>query len=136
MNYKSGPVLIRKIAEEEKIPLKFLEAILLETKRIGIANSKRGKGGGYYLVKPPAEINLLQIIRGLDGAIALLPCAALMFYEGCTQCEDEKSCGIRSIFRELREQTAKYLQNVTLADVLEKEEILQGLNTSNRVRAS
>jgi Rrf2 family protein len=120
-DYPKGPVLISTIAREEKIPQKFLEAILLETKKLGITNSKKGKGGGYYLILPPEKINLAFIIRNFEGAMALLPCAALVFYESCTQCRDESSCGLRGILKELRDATEAYLRNVSLADVIQKE---------------
>lgn len=119
--YQKGPVLIRTIAEEEEIPQKFLETILLETKKLGISNSKKGKGGGYYLTTPPKKINLAFVIRSFEGALALLPCAALVHYENCTQCKDENTCGIRGVLKELRDATEAYLRNVSLADVIQKE---------------
>ena len=125
--YQQGPVLISTIASEEKIPQKFLEAILMDTKRMGITNSKKGKGGGYYLLMPPEKINLAFAIRSFEGAIALLPCAAKVYYESCTQCKDENTCGLRGVFKELRDATEAYLRNVTIADVLEKENVLEGL---------
>lgn len=119
--YQKGPVLISSIAESEKIPKKFLEAILLELKRNGYVNSKKGKGGGYYLFKPPDQINLAEILRLFEGAIALLPCAAYKFYEPCTQCKDENTCGIRSIIKDLRDETVAFLKSYTLSDVIGKE---------------
>lgn len=119
--YQKGPVLISSIAESEKIPKKFLEAILLELKRNGYVNSKKGKGGGYYLFKPPDQINLAEILRLFEGAIALLPCAAYKFYEPCAQCKDENTCGIRSIIKDLRDETVAFLKSYTLSDVIGKE---------------
>lgn len=119
--YQKGPVLISTIAKEEKLPQKFLETILLEAKKLGVCSSKKGKGGGYYLTTPPEKINLAFVIRGFEGAIALLPCAALVHYESCTQCKDEDICGIRGVFKELRDATEAYLRNVSLADVIKKE---------------
>jgi Rrf2 family protein len=119
--YQNGPVLIGDIAESEKIPKKFLEAILLELKRNGYVNSKKGKGGGYFLIKPPDQINLAEILRIFEGAIALLPCAAYKYYEPCTQCKDENSCGIRSIVKDLRDETVKFLKSYSLTDVINKE---------------
>ena len=76
-----GPVQIGEIADSQNIPKKFLEAILLELKNGRILNSKKGKGGGYYLQRKPEEINLTEVIRLTNGAIALLPCVSLNFYE-------------------------------------------------------
>jgi len=119
--YQNGPVLISDISDSEKIPKKFLEAILLELKRNGYVNSKKGKGGGYFLIKPPDQINLAEILRIFEGAIALLPCAAYKYYEPCIQCKDENSCGVRSIVKDLRDETVKFLKSYSLLDVINRE---------------
>jgi len=123
--YGNGPLLIGDIAEQEKIPKKFLEAILLDLKNAGYLGSKKGRGGGYYLIKKPAEINLADIIRHFDGAIALLPCATFKYYEKCPFHVEESTCGFRSIIKEVRDQSVKILKNNTLADILERENILK-----------
>ena len=79
-NLENGPVLISQISKERHISLKFLENILLELKKAGLLGSKKGKGGGYYLIKPPEEVKLAKVIRMLDGPIALLPCVSLNYY--------------------------------------------------------
>src|SRR5690606_27937978 len=84
-----GPILISQIAESENIPQKFLEAILLDLKRAGILGSKKGKGGGYYLLKSPEQVNVADVMRLLDGPIALLPCVSYKYYEKCEECKDE-----------------------------------------------
>ena len=89
---KVGPVLIAEIAKKKKIPLKFLENILLELRKAGILESKKGKGGGYFFNTEPKEISLAQVMRLIEGPIALLPCVSLNFYEKCKDC-DEKKCG-------------------------------------------
>lgn len=119
------PTLISQIAQEEKIPKKFLEAILLDLKNSGFLNSKKGKGGGYYLMKKPEEISLTEIIRLFDGPIALLPCVSLRYYETCNECEDEKTCGIRAAFETIRDQTLAILTHNTIGEILKKEKILQ-----------
>jgi Rrf2 family protein len=119
--YQKGPVLISTIAESEKIPKKFLEAILLELRRNGFVNSKMGKGGGYYLIKPPDQINLADILRLFEGAIALLPCASFKYYEPCCHCKDKNPCGIRSIVKYLRDETVKFMKSYSLYDVIIKE---------------
>jgi len=116
--YGKNPVLIATIAEKEKIPRKFLENILLELKNTGYANSKKGKGGGYYLIKKPAEINLADVIRYFDGAIALLPCASSKYYESCSHCKDENTCGIRNVIKDVRDESVKILKNKTLEEIL------------------
>jgi Rrf2 family protein len=112
------------VAAEEHIPQKFLELILLDLKNAGILNSKKGKGGGYYLLKKPDEVNIADVIRLFEGAIALLPCVTHRYYERCEECRDEKTCGIRDLFREVREETVRILKNNTLADILARESSL------------
>lgn len=121
-DYQRGPILISDIAREEKIPKKFLEVILLELKNNGFVGSKKGKGGGYYLIKAPNEINLAEIIRLFDGAIALISCAAYKYYEQCHFCKDEKKCGLRAVIKEVRDESVKILKRNTLADILKREE--------------
>ncbi len=122
--YNDGPVLISEIAQKEKLPKKFLETILLELKNMGIVSSKKGKGGGYYLIKKPEDISFADIIRFFDGAIALLPCVTYNYYESCTQCKDENSCGVRSVVKEIRNKTVSILKNITLKDVIDREDKL------------
>lgn len=117
----SGPVLISEIAEQQHIPRKFLEAILLDLKRAGILSSKKGKGGGYYLLKDPAEVNLAEVMRLFDGAIAFLPCVTHKYYERCEECADEEICGIREVFLTLRNQTVALLKGSTLLQIVDRE---------------
>lgn len=79
--YGQGPVLISEIAKNKKIPIKFLETILLELKQNNVLESKKGKGGGYYLIESPKKTTLAQAIRLVGGPIALLPCVSINFYE-------------------------------------------------------
>ena len=118
-NLEKGPLLISEISQERQISLKFLENILLEMKKAGILGSKKGKGGGYYLIKPPEEVYLARIIRMLDGPIALLPCVSLNYYERCENCQEE-ICGLNRVMSEVRDNTLKVLENKTLKDVLRK----------------
>lgn len=113
--YQQGPVHIQDIAEQEKIPKKFLEAILLELRKAKILQSKKGKGGGYYLQKKPEDVNMIEIIRLMDGAIAMLPCVSLNYYEPCEECRDEESCSIRLAFIGVRDETLRILAESTLA---------------------
>jgi Rrf2 family protein len=118
---EDGPILISNIAHEENIPQKFLESILLDLKKAGILASKKGKGGGYYLLKSSKEINMAEVVRLFDGAIALLPCVAHKYYERCEECKDEKTCGIRDVFSDVRTKTVELLKKATLAEIVKRE---------------
>lgn len=113
-----GPVLIADISRKRKIPLKFLENILLELKKAGILDSKKGKGGGYFLAKTADEIILADVLRLIDGPIALLPCVSLHFYEKCSNC-NEKSCGLNKVMIEVRDANLAILEKKTVADISE-----------------
>lgn len=120
-----GPILISTIAEKEKIPQKFLEAILLDLRKAGILNSKKGKGGGYYLLKKAEDVNMADVMRLFDGPIALLPCVSFKYYERCEECIDEEACGIRDIFYEVRNETVNLLKAGTLSSIIRREKKLQ-----------
>ncbi|HAI85053.1 MAG TPA: transcriptional regulator [Chitinophagaceae bacterium] len=111
------PILIAEIAKKKKIPIKFLENILLELKKAGLLASKKGKGGGYYFATPPDTITLAKIMRIIDGPIALLPCVSLNFYKKCKDC-DEQCCGLNHIMSEVRDASLGILENRTVADLV------------------
>jgi len=117
-----GPVLISELAEKESIPKKFLELILLDLKNHGILQSKKGKGGGYSLSRRPEAIKLGRVIRVLDGPLAPLPCASQTAYVPCDECEDEETCGIRLVMKDVRDAMATILDSTSLADVLRQVE--------------
>lgn len=120
----SAPVLISDISEKEQIPKKFLEAILLDLKKFGILGSKKGKGGGYYLMKDPKTVTAATLIRVLDGPIAMLPCVSLNFYERCEDCPDEAACNLHHFLADVRDSTLDMLQGKNLfqlAGLTEKE---------------
>jgi Rrf2 family protein len=119
--YQQGPVLISEIAEKKHIPLKFLENILLQLKNAGILESKKGKGGGYYLKADPAKTTIASIMRIVDGPIAMLPCVSLYFYQRCKNC-DEGNCGLHSIMEEVRDATLNVVEHKTLAQLVEEKE--------------
>lgn len=112
-----GPVLVSDIADREAIPRKFLEAILLELKRHGIVESKKGKGGGYFLRRPPADITFGEVIRVLEGPLAAVSCVSQTAYMKCAECVDEETCGVRIAMKQVRDATARILDHRTLADV-------------------
>lgn len=110
------PILISEISTSENISKKFLESILLTLKKSGILSSKKGKGGGYYLLKKPIDIKISSIIRLLEGPIAMLPCVSLNYYEKCDDCVSEELCSLSILMAEVRDSTLKILENKTLAN--------------------
>lgn len=102
-----------EIAEKENIPQKFLETILRELRNFQILQSRRGKTGGYRLIKQPNEIKLTDLMRMMDGPIALLPCVSLNYYASCEEC-NEKTCTIKPVFEKVRDQTLSILGNTTI----------------------
>jgi Rrf2 family protein len=115
--FDKGPVLISEIAKKKKIPLKFLENILLELKKADILDSKKGKGGGYFLKKSPDKVKVSTVIRLINGPIAMLPCVSLYFYERCKNC-NEKHCGLHDMMIEVRDATLNIVENRTLKDLV------------------
>jgi Rrf2 family protein len=113
-----SPMLISEIARREKLPKKFLELILLELKREGILQSKKGKGGGYRLARAPERISFGEVVRLFDGPLALVSCVSVTAYAPCPECKDEAACGIRMVMKKVRDETARILDGTTLADVL------------------
>ncbi len=113
--------LIKDISEECNIPKKFLEAILLDLKRAGVLGSRQGKGGGYFLRRKPSEVNLAEVVRLFDGAIAAVPCATFKFYESCDECKDEEICAVRHAFLAVRNATVEMLKADTLEVLVKRE---------------
>ena len=116
-DYGHGPTLVSTIAEQEAIPRKFLEQILLSLKTTGIVDSKPGRGGGYQLSRPPEKITVGSVIRSIEGPLAPLPCASETAYRPCEECVDARTCGTRLIMRQVRDATAHVLDGTTLQDV-------------------
>jgi Rrf2 family protein len=114
--YEEGPVLISEISKKKRIPLKFLENILLELKKAGVLDSKKGKGGGYFIKADPAKTTVASVIRIVDGPIAMLPCVSLNFYERCKNC-DERNCGLHDIMENVRDATLAVLEKRNLSDL-------------------
>jgi len=110
-------VQISTISKNENIPHKFLESILLTLKKSGFLGSKKGKGGGYYMLRKASEVPLTDVIRVLEGPIAMVPCVSLNYYEKCDDCEDEKSCGVYKIMIQVRDNTLEVFRNNSLADL-------------------
>ncbi|QJP34229.1 Rrf2 family transcriptional regulator [Nonlabens sp. Ci31] len=113
-----SPTAIATIADAENIPHKFLEAILLELRKNSILGSRKGKGGGYYLMQSPEKIRMSTVHRILEGPIAMLPCVSLNFYEKCEDCLDEDACSVNRLMVQVRDNTLAILENQTLQDLL------------------
>jgi Rrf2 family protein len=114
--HSDDPILIAEIANQKNIPIKFLENILLELRKAGFLESKKGKHGGYFFAQEPEKIKLSSIFRIIEGPIALLPCVSLNFYEKCADC-NEKKCGINRVMAAVRDNTLAILDNQTVADL-------------------
>ncbi len=115
--YGKGPMQIKDLAEEEKIPQSFLENILLEMRKLGILGSKLGKSGGYYLLKKPEDVTLAEVVRHFEGTIALMYCVSEKAYQPCEFCKDEAKCEIRKVFKEVRDTTYGILNRTTLKEL-------------------
>lgn len=113
-----SPVQISVISESENISQKFLESILLTLRKAGFLSSKKGKGGGYYLLKDASEIRIANVYRILEGPIAMVPCVSLNFYEKCDDCPDEDACSVHRLMIQVRDNTLSILENTTLADLI------------------
>jgi Rrf2 family protein len=111
-------VMIADIAERENVPRKFLEAILVDLRKRGLLDSRRGKYGGYRLAKPANAISFGEIIRIVDGPLAPLPCASKTGFRPCDDCTDANSCSVRWLMLQVRDATADILDNCSLADAL------------------
>jgi Rrf2 family protein len=109
-------VQLQRIADTQKIPRKFLELIMLDLKALGIVRSVRGPKGGYRLTRHPRGISFGEVIRGLEGPIALVPCASINFYKKCGDCHDEATCAIRRLFVLVRDRSLDVLNGVTLEE--------------------
>jgi len=112
------PVQISVISKEENISQKFLESILLTLRKNGFLGSKKGKGGGYYLLKDPEDIKMAPVMRILEGPIAMVPCVSLNFYETCADCPDENACAVHNLMIEVRDSTLNIFNNKSLADLI------------------
>ena len=114
-----GWLLISEIAEQERIPKKFLEQILLEMRKHTLLHSRRGKEGGYQLAKDPSEITMGQIIRIIDGPLAQIPCVSKLYYQRCEECIDEETCTIRNVMLKVRDASAGILDATTIQDLVD-----------------
>ncbi len=114
--YGEGPVQLSEIAEKQNIPPKFLTVMLSSMRRAGLVETMRGREGGYWLAKPPQQISYGEIVRLTRGSLGLLPCASRMAYQQCTNCIDEEKCRLHRVMLMVRDETARILDGLSLAD--------------------
>ncbi|HTI69568.1 MAG TPA: Rrf2 family transcriptional regulator [Candidatus Limnocylindria bacterium] len=122
---RTGPIQIREIAEAERIPQKFLEAILVELKSTGLVRSRAGRAGGYELLGQPKDIALGRIFRLTEGPLALTPCVSHTAYSPCDDCEDEKTCALKLVMKEVRDSTARILDGTSLQSLIDRRRALR-----------
>jgi len=131
--YGKGPVLIADLAEKEHIPRKFLELILLELKSHGFVESRKGRGGGYYLARDPDRLTLGEALRAVEGPLAPVPCVSQTAYRRCEDCRDERTCGVRLVMKEVRDATANVLDAATLSRVVARTDALASDEAARRL---
>lgn len=107
---------LTEIAEAQNIPPKFLTVMLSQMRRDGLVESLRGREGGYWLAKPPKDISYGEIVRRTRGSLGLLPCASRNAYESCKHCITEDKCRLHRVMLMVRDDTARILDNISLAD--------------------
>lgn len=121
----ASSLMVGEIARQQSIPKKFLEQILLDLKRGGLVASRRGKAGGYLLLRPAERITYGEVLRLIDGPIAPLPCLSKVAYRPCSDCRSESDCEIRHVFARVAEATRAVLDRTSIADSLGSEIELQ-----------
>jgi len=120
-----SPVQLASIASTQHVPPKYLELIMLDLKKAGMVRSTRGPKGGYVLARPPEEISFGEVVRTMEGPIALISCASVNFYAPCGDCHDEATCAIRRAFSILRDQSTAVLNGISLAEAAQWEDRLE-----------
>ncbi len=123
--YGEGPVQLSEIAERQNIPAKFLTVMLSSMRRAGLVETMRGREGGYWLARPPQEISYGEIVRLTRGSLGLLPCASRFAYQKCTNCISEDKCRLHRVMLMVRDETARILDGLSLADPVPAEGLLE-----------
>jgi Rrf2 family protein len=123
--YGEGPVQLSEIAERQNIPAKFLTVMLSSMRRAGLVETMRGREGGYWLARPPQEISYGEIVRLTRGSLGLLPCASRLAYQQCTNCISEDKCRLHRVMLVVRDETARILDGLSLADAVPAEGLLE-----------
>ena len=126
--YGEGPVQLTEIAQSQNIPPKFLTVMLSQMSRHGLVGTRRGREGGYWLKRPPNQVSYGEIVRLTRGSLGLLPCASRLAYEQCTNCITEDKCRLHRVMLMVRDETARILDGLTLADPIPAESGLEMQN--------
>ena len=121
--YGEGPVQLSEIAEAQRIPPKFLTVMLSQMIREGLVASRRGRDGGYWLAREPGQISYGELVRLTRGSLGLLPCASRFAYEKCKNCISEDKCRLHRVMLMVRDETARILDGLTLADAIPVEQL-------------
>jgi Rrf2 family protein len=121
--FGEGPVQLTEIAQAQNIPPKFLTVMLSQMIREGLVASRRGRDGGYWLARPPAEISYGSLVRLTRGSLGLLPCASRFAHETCRNCISEEKCRLHRIMLMVRDETARILDGLTLADAIPEDQL-------------
>ena len=121
---KGSSLSTRVIADQEAIPVSFLEQIMLDLKRAGFVGSRRGKEGGYFIDRDPATLSLATVLRQIDGPVAPLPCLSKTAYRRCEDCRDEAACSLRAILADTHEAVLAILEKRTLAEALARADLV------------
>lgn len=111
---------IQEISDQQNIPLKYLQQILLSLKLAGFVNSRKGPGGGYVLNKPAEQITLGAILRAMDGPIAPISCVSVSSYQECG-CPHPETCALKDAFHQVREAMVSVLDETTFAELADRQ---------------
>jgi Rrf2 family protein len=123
--YGEGPVQLSEIAERQNIPAKFLTVMLSNMRRAGLVETMRGREGGYWLAKPPQQVSYGEIVRLTRGSLGLVPCASRLAYRPCENCVSEDKCRMHRVMLMVRDETARILDGMSLADPVPAQELLE-----------
>ena len=119
--YGQGPVPLSEIVAAQNIPAKFLTVMLSQMSREGLVGARRGREGGYWLARPPVEISYGEVVRLTRGSLGLLPCASRLAYAPCEHCISEDKCRLHRVMLMVRDETARILDGLSLADPIPEE---------------
>lgn len=122
-----GSLTIEEIARRANAPKRFLEHILLELRNAGYIASRRGRAGGYVLIKEPRSIPISDLLRRIEGPIAPLPCLSRKAYKNCEDCTDEASCRLRDMFGQVFWSYLLLIESLTLADLVSRAPLIDGI---------
>jgi Rrf2 family protein len=115
---ENGWTSAAELAESAAVPRKFLEAILTELREEGLVESRRGPAGGHRLISQPADVTAADVIRAIDGPLAMTPCASETAFRACDDCAEITTCRLRHLMRQARDSVAAVLEACTLADLM------------------